>query len=390
MPDLDIIPEQQAHNKASHKSIGISLVLQREALLKPLQLVIGVVERRQTLPILSNILLSVNGRQLAITATDLEVELVAYCELEQVAKEAGAITVPGRKLMDICRALPENSTIELIEDKERIYVRSGRSRFILTTLPVRDFPKIEQPQGRLEFSISENDIRYLLQRTYFAMAQQDVRYYLNGLLLEVNRGAIRTVATDGHRLALNTVTAPIENSTFVQVIIPRKGVIELMRLLENKEAPLSVMLNDNHIGIQSASFTFTSKLVDGRFPDYEKVLPKGGNKIIIIEREVFKEALSRVSILSNEKFRGIRLQLREGLLRIVATNPEQEEAEEIITTDYHGDELDIGFNVTYLLDILNTVTKEIKLTFIDANSSVLIEEHEGDSNSLFVVMPLRL
>ncbi len=226
------------------------------------------------------------------------------------------------------------------------------------------------------------------------MAQQDVRYYLNGMLLEVNQGNIRTVATDGHRLALNNTGSPVMNNALVQVIIPRKGIIELMRLLENHDTEVTVFVGSNHVRIHGTEFTFTSKLVDGRFPDYEKVLPRLGDKNILVERQILKEALVRASILSNEKFRGVRIQLRSGLLRITANNPEQEEAEEIIHLDYQGDDLDIGFNVNYLLDILNTVDSEkIKLSFTDSNSSVLVEESDNSQHaaqSTFVVMPLRL
>lgn len=372
----------------------MNLTIQREALLKPLQLVIGVVERRQTLPILANVLLSVKQDELAITGTDLEVELVGRALLEQPAKEAAKITVPGRKLVDICRALPEQSQIELYQDKERIILRSGRSRFILTTLPAADFPNIDSSEPELEFTLSQKELRSLLQRTHFAMAQQDVRYYLNGMLLEVNQGKIRTVATDGHRLALNNTGSPIVNNSLVQVIIPRKGIIELMRLLDNQEAEVTASVGSNHVRIHSNDFTFTSKLVDGRFPDYEKVLPQLGDKIITVERQTLREALVRASILSNEKFRGVRLQLRSGLLRITANNPEQEEAEEIIHLDYDGDDLDIGFNVNYLLDILNTVdTDKVKLSFSDSTSSVLVEEADegrAGEQGTFVVMPLRL
>lgn len=365
--------------------------IQRETLLKPLQAVIGVVERRQTLPILANIVLSIKGQKMSLMATDLEVELQAHADLEQSAAEPIEVTVPGRKFMDICRALPEQSVIELSQEKDRIIVRSGRSRFSLATMPAADFPTVKVAAGAAEFPVNQKYLRYLTSRTHFAMAQQDVRYYLNGMLLEVHDGAVRAVATDGHRLALNSVSIPAISSEFAQVILPRKGVMELMRLLEDVENDVSVQISSNHIRVNGPEFTFISKLVDGRFPDYEKVLPKGGNKTIILDREIFKQALTRASILSSEKFRGVRLQLRSGLLRVLANNPEQEEAEEEISIDYHHEDLEIGFNVTYLLDILNTIeTPAIKMTFSDANSSILIEEHEGTGKGLFVVMPMRL
>lgn len=367
----------------------MKLSIQREALLEPLQLVIGVVERRQTLPILANVLLRVDGPQLSITATDLEVELIARIVLDEPAKEPAQVTVPGRKLLDICRTLPEGATIDLQRDKERLIARSGRSRFILATLPVDSFPRFEEGQSTIEFSIGEKQLNNLFQRSHFAMAQQDVRYYLNGMLIDVKDGKIRTVATDGHRFAMNGHDAP-DNKHAAQVIVPRKGIMELLRLLKSDDNNVNVSVGENQMRVHGNAFTFTSKLIDGRFPDYERVMPKEAGKFLLIDRDTLKEALMRVAILSNEKFRAIRLQLRSGLLHILANNPDQEEAEEILSVDYAGDELDIAFNVTYLLDVLNTVSAgNIKLTFIDANSRMFMEEAEGQ-DSLFLVMPLQL
>jgi DNA polymerase-3 subunit beta len=379
----------------------MNLTIQRESLLRPLQLVMGVVERRQTLPILSNVLLTVEGDQLSITGTDLEVELIARSVLDTPVKEPAKVTVPGRKLMDIFRALPEQAMIEFVKDKSRIIVRSGRSRFVLSTLPAEDFPLLENNESQFGFSIEQKSLHTLLHRTHFAMAQQDVRYYLNGLLIEIKGSEMRTVATDGHRLALNTIPAPMDANHInpFQVIMPRKGVVELMRLLQSENIQVNTTVADNHVRIHGPDFTFTTKLIDGRYPDYEKVLPnRAGAKSIVIDRAAFKEALIRASILSNEKFRGIRLQLRSGLLRLAANNPDHEESEEIIQTDYEGEDVEIGFNANYLLDVLNTVNSaSVKLSFIDANSSVIIEElFEGDDSgragavSVFVVMPLRM
>lgn len=369
----------------------MEIQIKRETLLKPLQAIIGVVERRQTLPILANVLLSIKEQELSMTGTDLEVELQARVDLEQSAQDVVEITVPGRKLMDICRSLPEDANVTILQEKDRILLRSGRSRFTLTTLPASDFPIVREDTNTSSFIINQRDLRYLIQRTHFAMAQQDVRYYLNGMMLEVNDGIIRTVATDGHRLALNTIPAVTKNESSIQVILPRKGVTELLRLLEDEDGEVEVHASSTHVRIHGAHFTFVSKLIDGRFPDYEKVLPRGGNKTIMIEKELFKQALNRVSILSNEKFRGVRLQLEKDILRILANNPEQEEAEEEISLEYPHENLEIGFNAPYLLDIFNTVDDSImKLTFSDSNSSVLIEEQQTDGNSLFVVMPMRL
>jgi len=367
----------------------MKLNIERETLLEPLQMVIGVVERRQTLPILANVLLSVEGTQLSITATDMEIELIANVTLPEPVANPVQLTLSGRKLLDIFRTLPEGASIDLQQDKERVIVRSGRSRFILTTLPVASFPRFEAAAPTLTQSLTQKDLSALLQRSQFAMAQQDVRYYLNGMLFDVKDNKIRTVATDGHRFAMNGRPAITEDKT-AQVILPRKGVLELLRLLKHDDAELAIEIGENHMRVNNDTFTFTSRLIDGRFPDYERVLPKGKGNSVTLNREALKDALMRVSILSNEKFRAVRLQLRSGFLHILANNPEQEEAEEILSVDYAGEELDIAFNVAYLLDVLNTVTTEtIRLTFIDANSRMFIEEPDG-ADSMFLIMPLQL
>ncbi len=369
----------------------MKLSLHRETLLKPLQLVIGVVERKQTLPILSNVLLSTQNNNLSITGTDLEVELVGQTTIDQILPDLHQITVPGRKLMDICRALPENAPIELYREKERVVLRSGRSRFTLATLPAEDFPNLEKHESHLELSLPQRDLRRLLQRTYFSMAQQDVRYYLNGLLLEVLTGKIRAVATDGHRLATQVIDVPVNVQHRIQIILPRKGVIELLRLLNDTEETVHLTFSNNHVRVSSEAFIFTSKLIEGRFPDYERVIPKNADKQILIDSEVLKQALTRTAILCNEKFKGIRFELRQDLLHISANNPEQEAAEEEVSIDYNGPELDIGFNVSYLIDILNTTNSgPIRLSFSDSNNSVLIEEADSADESAFVVMPMRL
>ncbi len=367
----------------------MKLTINREALLKPLQLVAGVVERRQTLPVLSNVLLVVEGDQLSLTGTDLEVELVGRVKLEQSA-ESGEITVPARKLMDICKSLPEDCDIELKVDDQKVILRSGRSRFTLSTLPANDFPNIEEEAGSFTFSIAQSRLRRLIDRTGFAMAQQDVRYYLNGMLLEVNNHMLRSVATDGHRLAMCSVDADISQDNKHQVIVPRKGILELARLLTEGDEAVNITVGGNHIRANTGDFTFTSKLVDGKFPDYERVLPRGGDKIVIGDRQTLRQAFNRTAILSNEKYRGIRMMLNENTMKIMANNPEQEEAEEEVTVNYPGDALEIGFNVSYLLDVLSVISGDaVKLTLSDSNSSALIEETEG-GDSVYVVMPMRL
>ncbi|MBE8715670.1 DNA polymerase III subunit beta [Cellvibrio polysaccharolyticus] len=367
----------------------MKFIVSREALLKPLQLVAGVVERRQTLPVLSNVLLVLKGDQLSLTGTDLEVEIIGRVPVEQ-GGVAGDITVPARKLVDICKSLPDGSMIEFIQEEQRILVRSGRSRFTLSTLPASDFPNVEDAPGNLQFNCARQEIKRLIERTAFAMAQQDVRYYLNGMLWEVRQDQLRVVATDGHRMAMCTRAVAVNTTDTIQAILPRKGVLELSRLLDDSTDQVEVTLSANHIRVTSVDYTFTSKLVDGKFPEYERVLPRGGNKVILGSRLELKQAFARTAILSNEKYRGVRLLLSTGVLTIVANNPEQEEAQEEVTVDYTGDSLEVGFNVSYLLDVANVISADnIKITLSDANSSALLEEPEN-SDSLYVVMPMRL
>jgi len=362
--------------------------IQRENLLKPLQQVIGAVERRQTMPILANVLIKTDSNRLTVTGTDLEVELVA--EAGELQASEGEVTVPARKLLDICRALPDEAQLEFQAEGDRVVITSGRARFTLSTLPAADFPALDEISSSKELELSERELRHLILRSSFAMANQDVRYYLNGLMLEISASGIRTVATDGHRLAMCELTVPVNTESSQQVIIPRKGVQELLRLLEDSDDKVRLQIGSNHIRATLPHLRFTSKLIDGRFPDYDRVIPKDGDQVMRVERESLRKALSRASILSNEKYRGIRLVLAEGLLRIQAHNPEQEEAEDEIEAQYTGKAMEIGFNVTYLLDVLNTVEGDsIDATFKDANSSVLIRD-PGAEDALYVVMPMRL
>ncbi|MAZ89539.1 MAG: DNA polymerase III subunit beta [Cellvibrionaceae bacterium] len=360
----------------------------REALLKPLQLVAGVVERRQTLPVLANVLIVLEGDRLSMTGTDLEVEIVARVQLAE-AGDSGELTVPARKLVDICRSLPDDAILHFAEENQRVILKSGRSRFTLSTLPANDFPNVEQGNGDLQFTCEQQDIKRLIDRTGFAMAQQDVRYYLNGMLWEVQEGQLRAVATDGHRLAMCTRAVSVSTPTTTQAILPRKGVVELARLLDG-QGSVEIVLGSNHIRVATEAYTFTSKLVDGKFPDYERVLPRGGNKLVFGDRNDLRQAFGRTAILSNEKYRGVRLLLTDGQLTIVANNPEQEEAEEQVAVDYSGDQLEIGFNVSYLQDVTGVLSSDnIKMTLSDSNSSALLEEPDG-GDSVYVVMPMRL
>ncbi|MDH3546306.1 MAG: DNA polymerase III subunit beta [Gammaproteobacteria bacterium] len=359
----------------------------RDVLLKPLQAVIGVVERRQTMPILSNVLLVARDGNLAVTATDLEVELVAQAEVS--VESGGEITVSGRKLLDICRALPEGADIDIGLSGEKLVIRSGRSKFSLATLPAAEFPSVEDIKAGQTITVDQEVLGRLIEKTYFSMAQQDVRYYLNGMLLETGGKHLRAVATDGHRLALCEAVMDGGSLDEQQVIVPRKGVLELQRLMSG-EGKLNLELGANHVRIQLAGIRFTSKLIDGRFPEYERVIPKESANQLRADKVALRGALQRTAILSNEKYRGVRLVIRDGSVVIQAHNPEQEEAEEELEVSYSGEDIEIGFNVNYLLDALGAVDgDEVTLSVLDSNSSCLIRE-PGKEDGKFVVMPMRL
>ena len=359
---------------------------ERESLLAALQSVIGVVERRQTMPILANLLLSAESGKLSITATDLEVELVASTEIKSAADSR--VTVPGRKLLDICRSLPEGVTLTFSQDGDKLTVKAGKSRFVLATLPASDFPVIDELAQQQSLKLPQADFKRLLDKTHFSMAQQDVRYYLNGMLLETDGKMLRTVATDGHRLALCEMDLP-SKATGQQVIIPRKGVLELQRLL-GTEGDVQITIGSNHVRAQIGDVRFTSKLIDGRFPEYSRVIPAASPKAIVADREMLRSALQRTSILANEKYRGIRLALKKNSMTLQAHNPEQEEAEEQVEVSYKGDELEVGFNVSYLLDALAAVDgNEVEIGVTDGNSSCLVRA-PGVSSARYVVMPMRL
>jgi len=366
----------------------MKITIKRQELLPVLQTVNGVVERRQTLPILSNLLLGVSPDRLTLTASDMEVELVA--SVDSTWKDTGDITLPARKLLDICRALPEGAEISLETSGDRVNVASGKSRFTLSTLPAQEYPLVDMAEALVEFSLPQKTLKQLLERTAFAMAHQDVRYYLNGLLLELDGSNLRAVATDGHRLALCDTAHEIDLKEPLQIIVPRKGVQELIRLLEETDEEVSIRISTNHIQVRIDGLQFTSKLIDGKFPDYARVIPETGKHPVIADRGGLHQSLSRVSILSNEKYRGVRLLLDTGRLRAIAHNPEQEEAEEELEVEYGGPEMEIGFNVSYLLDALNIIkTDKVYVTINDPSSSCLLLP-ENSAECKYVVMPMRL
>lgn len=369
--------------------------IERDQLLAAMQLVAGVLEKRQTLPILSHVLLQLEGDQLSLVATDLELELVARAPLSAPVDKKVEITVPGRKLLDLCRALPDQTGLTLRCQANRVGVEAdlahSASKFDLSTLPAKDFPRmaVDDAEG-LQLRVPQKTLKALLNRTQFAMAQQDVRHYLNGLLLEVMPSALRTVATDGHRLALSTESFEHDLAP-KQVIVPRKGVAELSRFLEDTDELIDLQINDRNLTVHAPAFSFVSKLIDHRFPDYQRALPKAGDKIVEVDRTLLKASLSRVAILSNEKFRGISIQFAKNKGVILANNPEQENAEETIDLSYDGPDIEIGFNVNYLLDVLSTLTcATVRFVLTDASGSVEIRGVEAADDSMYVVMPLRL
>ena len=365
----------------------MKIEVKRDDLLQSLQSVIGVVERKQTMPILANVLINIKPDHYSITATDLEVELISYVYSEN--KEEFSFTAPGRKLLDICRALPSESTVQIENKDNKIQVSSEKSKFNLTTLPENEFPVIKDIQTHNEINIPQDRLKQIIDKTHFSMAQQDVRYYLNGLLIELESNKIRAVATDGHRLALSSSIMGDENKASTQVILPRKGVMELQRLLDGKNE-IKVKLSDNHIQVKFETVSFTSKLIDGKFPEYGRVIPSNTENKLKANKNDLKIALSRAAILSNEKYRGIRLIIKTNELMIQAHNPEQEKAEESIAIEYEGCDIEIGFNVTYLIDALNVVSSDkVILSVVDNNSSCLISDPD-DETSKFVIMPMRL
>ena len=365
----------------------MKFIIERDTLLPMLQDVANIVERRQTLPVLSCLLFRLEPERLTITATDAEVELVIHASLD--LGETGAVTLPARKLFDICRSLPAESSLAFEVKPDRVAIKSGKSRFTLSSLPAGEYPLIDIKENSGTFKLEQRRLRTILENTRFAMAQQDVRYYLNGLLLEIDKNSLRAVATDGHRLALDETDIEGAEET-VQVIVPRKGVNELTRLLPDSEAEIEIEISANHIRLKNDAFCFTSKLIDGKFPDYQRVIPEISPGPVIANREQLRNSLARASILSNEKYRGVRIMLAANLLRALAHNPEQEEAEEELEVAYQGEEMEIGFNVSYLLDTLAVIKSEqVRLSILDTKSSCLVLP-DDDSRNRYVVMPMRL
>lgn len=362
---------------------------QRDTLLSPLQSVSGIVEKRHTLPILSNVLLEKKGDALTFLATDIEIQITTSAAAEG-GEGDGAVTVGARKLQDILRSLPEGTEVSLVLEEKRLLVRGGKSRFTLQTLPADDFPRMAIGNDDAKrFSVTQKQFRQLLAQTQYAMAAQDVRYYLNGLLLLTEGKELRAVATDGHRLAFASMEIEAELPR-QELILPRKTVLELNRLLADSDDALEITLSANQVRFAFGNVVLVSKLIDGKFPDYERVIPATLKNSLELGRTALLQSMVRAAILTNEKFRGVRLVLQGNSLKVMAANAEQEEAQEELEVEYTGDSLDVGFNVGYVLDVLNNVSSDtVTLNFNDANSSALITV-PGNDRFKYVVMPMRI
>ena len=369
----------------------MKLTISRETLLDQLVHVVGAVEKKHTSKILENILIQVTDNRLQLVGTDLEIEMSADLEIQ--AESLGQTTAPARKLYDICKALPADCFILFeTDDNNRLHIKGLRSRFELATLPADDFPLLDDIPIKQEVSIPENSLKSLLEKVSFSMANQDVRYYLNGLLLEFTGNKILAVSTDGHRLAVSEYIS--EDNNFAEdfkIIVPRKGILELSRLLDSSsELEVTLQISDNHIRVAKDGIRFTSKLIDGKYPDYQAAIPSNSIHFVELDREQFRDTLARVAILSNEKFRGIRLGLKDGQMTLHSNNPENESAEEEIDINYSGDAFEIGFNVSYLLEAVNHINNDtIVLELSTPDTSALLHASD-DEQTRYVVMPIRL
>lgn len=364
------------------------LTIKKEELLAPLLTVAGAVDKKQSLAILSNFLLKVADGLLFITATDLEIEISAQvaCDSNQTT---GSITVPAKKLIDIIRSLDENTTPKIVCDKGVLTIKHGRSSFRLTTLPAENYPVSEDECNDVELTIPRLVLLQLMQSTHFAMSQQDVRVFLNGLFLEFEPNLISAIATDGHRMAINRYECANEGQN--KLLLPKKGVQELLRLLnciENENVLLAA--GKSHFKLITSQFVFLSKLIDARFPPYSKAIPRNQDKQIIIDCTAFKRSLSRIVILAHEKSKAVMLHLQPGQLTLIANNNDQEEAEESLVAETEGEDLKIGLNATYLLDVLNYFGEgQIRLSMANTDSSILIESLDNDTYQ-YIIMPMKI
>lgn len=366
----------------------MELTIDRERLLKPLQLITNTVDRKQAMPLLSNILFKITDQKLTLLGTDLEIELIKYIDLDEPL-ESTILAVPAKKLHDICRALPTNAELRFSQQGNQLLIRSGKSRFTLSLMSPEEFPTLEcDTSPKHTFLISAMLLRQLFVNIYFSMAQQDVRYFLNGLFLDFKGSFVHSVATDGHRLSMCTRALDFTVNERVQVLMPRKAVLELIKLLENSDSMVDFVIGENYISIRSEDYCFTSKLIEGLFPEYRALIPKGTTRVATIQKEVLRDALARVAVLSNEKYRGAWLTFDNNRLRMEANNPDKDEAFEEISIDYNHDPVRLGCNVTYLQEVLSVINEDMIRVCL-SESSLLIQPLSSD-NEHYVVMSMRL
>ncbi|MBF6647866.1 MULTISPECIES: DNA polymerase III subunit beta [unclassified Methylobacter] len=366
----------------------MNFIINREALLTPLQQIVSVIEKRQTMPILSNVLLVIEDNRLILTGTDLEIQIVAKIEIGTAT--SGAITVPARKFLDICRLLPSGAEIKFEQEDDKVKILSNRSRFSLSCLPADNYPEFAESEFEHQFFINAGKFKRALEKTTFCMANQDVRYYLNGLLLHISNSKLKLVASDGHRLSIYEDQLDQATGYEARIILPRKGVLELVRLLDDPDAELRVEFSGNNIRIFIKNLVFSAKLVDSKYPDFSKVFQQSFFNQIHIQKQSLKEALTRVAILSNEKFKGVTLDIVPDSLRISTHNPEHDEAEEELFIEYTGEPLSIAFNAQYLLDAVSNLDSELAVLTIASNASTCFIDEPNDTSYKFIVMPMRL
>ncbi len=366
----------------------MKFIINRDVLLTPLQQLVGVIEKRQTMPVLANVLLVVTDSQLTLTGTDLELQLVATVEVSETIP--GAITVPARKLLDLCRLLPNKSEIQIESFDDKVKVTANKSRFSLSCLPAEQYPEFPEPEMDKKFSINAGKFKKALEKTIFCMANQDVRYYLNGLLLHISNKKIKLVASDGHRLAVYEDQLETTTDYEIRIILPRKGVLELYRLLDNPDIEITVMLSNNNIKVEINQLVFLAKLVDAKYPDFSKVFQQAFYEPVVVHKLALKESLTRVAVLANEKFKGVTLEFSEHNLKITTHNPEHDEAEEEIGSDYRGDNLNISFNAQYILDAVSNIDSDTVLLTIASNVSSCFINEPTVCEYKFIVMPMRL
>jgi DNA polymerase III subunit beta len=366
----------------------MKFIINRETLLTPLQQIVGVIEKRQTMPVLANVLMVVGDGFLTLTGTDLEIQIVAKVNVAD--SRPGAITVPARKLLDLCRLLPNGADIQLDQQNEKVKLLSNRSKFTLSCLPAEHYPEFAESEMDKQFAINAGKLKKALEKTIFCMANQDVRYYLNGLLLNISNNRMKLVASDGHRLSIFEDRLEEPTGYEARIILPRKGILELYRLLDDLDIELTVMFSNNNVKITIGHLVFSAKLVDAKYPDFGKVFQQAFYEPISLPKQELKESLTRVAVLSNEKFKGVTFDIAPGSMKISTHNPEHDEAEEELTIDYQGELLSIAFNAQYLLDAVSNLDSDTAILTIASNASSCFIDEPNECEYKFIVMPMRL